>query len=129
HPQSRALVVLRVAIKVVERPVKLVQLRPFKGIVGRGVILTVREQEVTGCEKRFCSRHRPLLSIQRRPALCVPGRGWVASSDHRHIQLRSTHLLHLPTHTYRAIGLIDCDICPAYQSPSHNWPRELPTVC
>src|SRR5262249_19010398 len=85
-------------------------------------------KEVAGCEERFCRRHRPLLSIQRRLALCVLGRGWVASSDHRHVWLRSTHLLHFPTHTYRAVCLIDCDICPAYQFPSHDWPRELPPV-
>ena len=59
HPQRRPLVALRMHVEPVERPVELVELRPFKAAIGRLVVVAVRHQEFACLRERLRRRHHP----------------------------------------------------------------------
>ena len=72
HPERRAVVPLRLNVKVVERPVELLERRPAKAGIRRGVIVAVRDQEIARLQERPAAVHdAPLTSETAAPA-CGP---------------------------------------------------------
>jgi len=57
HPERRAVVAAGVNVEVVERPVELLERRPAEAGVGRGVVVAMSDQEITGFQESAASVH------------------------------------------------------------------------
>ena len=86
HPQGQPGVITRQHVEIVDGPVETLELGPVESGIRRRIVLAVREEEITGFEKRLSRGHGIGGSAHRfRPGLKVRGRDCAIRGGQRKI--------------------------------------------